>query len=442
MSRRSASHLPSAASTPSTEPSTLQEQLARLQERHRQLSTIVAQPHTAPVGSVSTPQPFQPASAERIAALEKELEEVTQEKNSLEAQLVTTHTSYQEQLEHLLHEREQLRSHQRNAIHTIESRLSNLVGGIIQDLEQFSSYTATPVPAEQQPAPIATQPIPVVAAPAMHAIHPADYGLGFAAAQQPTTSPVDKEKSGALIVKITGFLKKKRSVDTVAAATEIQKATKAAAPTPKALKKSKKKMTPVRLAIRLAVVGALGFYARQYYVQHLGPTDEQGVVAAAETSVTETKADSFAESFVDLPFAETEWAELVDPDMGVTVSWPKNTSNLSRVVGGSNLWFIRKGSYLMKISIASPNAVGLNDWWADAKTRYTEQGTSSNSTIAGNTAIKLTPTATTETSGTTYFLEASVGIMSIWVKDELPTSDDGKRIARMISSLKIIPASN
>lgn len=144
--------------------------------------------------------------------------------------------------------------------------------------------------------------------------------------------------------------------------------------------------------------------------------------------------DPYAASFAEVPFEKTEWELVNDVDFGIAVQFPTNASTKVKVIGGNNLWFVRKSTYLMRFSRNATEET-LDQWWAANSATFTEQAKATKITYKGKPAYFLDSLEKTPTSGSSYILKHGENILTVWVKDEPTTTDDGKRITKMVDSL-------
>ena len=196
---------------------------------------------------------------------------------------------------------------------------------------------------------------------------------------------------------------------------------------------------PRRLLVRtfaMAVVVAAGYGAFQFvHTKLLASPSNTGTVAGVSTEVASPAPtmDTYAQSFVDLPFIQTEWSKVEDSDFGISFEYPKNTSNLVRTVGGNNIWVLRKTGVLMKISRID-STLTLDAWWIGNQTDYTDGKTISLTTFKGLPAYYAESKAKTSVSTSSYFVKRTDGIYQISIKDEPAVTDDGQRLTHMIDT--------
>ena len=193
---------------------------------------------------------------------------------------------------------------------------------------------------------------------------------------------------------------------------------------------------PIITVITLALTG---YIAAKYLPHSLAglATRSTGQVAGASVAAPIVNKE-YPESYATLPFSSTVWETLDDPDFHFHIEYPKNTSNLVRIVGGSNIWFLRNNGYIMKIT-RSDLAAGqtLDVWWSTNQSQYSDEYTSSKSTLNGQPAWLITAKAQSENSGNSYFIRNGASILQLWIKDEPTSSDDGQRLAHMLASFRL-----
>lgn len=225
--------------------------------------------------------------------------------------------------------------------------------------------------------------------------------------------------------------------------------------------KSKVKMLPrlIRLTTRSLILAsflAIAFYGWQYVHPIFSKPDHGQVAGVTTSSLTDNSGNQngsnanstqnegngekvsiseYAESFAEIPFAQTVWDEFKDPDFGLSLDYPKNTTNKVRVIGGSNLWLLRKNGYLLKVSRIDTTDT-LDAWWEKNKKDYAEGYSYNKGSFKNQPAIVGQPVQHDNTTGTQYFMRRGSVIFQIWIKEEPPTTDDGQRIGRMLDSLK------
>ena len=190
----------------------------------------------------------------------------------------------------------------------------------------------------------------------------------------------------------------------------------------------------IRLAA-LALIGATGYWGFNQFLAPKSVINSTAQVAGVSTA-SQVVEDPYAASFAEYPFNQTAWENHIDPDFGLAIDWPSNTSNRVRVVGGNNLWFLRKNGFLIQVTrLDAGTALDLDIWWSHKKTEFEDAGKVSKTTFKGMPTMYVEATAITPTSGNSYFIKRTSGIFHIWVKNEPASTDDGQRIARMLFSL-------
>jgi hypothetical protein len=163
---------------------------------------------------------------------------------------------------------------------------------------------------------------------------------------------------------------------------------------------------------------------KQSQGQVAGASTDPGTIAANPTP------DPYLESQADLPFAATVWETATDPDYGIIYDYPKNTSN--RVRTDTNLFVIRKDSYLVKITRDTLPANGTLDTWQTANQDSMSSYRFAKGTFKGQPAwigqaAKL---------GTVTVIKNQAQILEIYTPLITATTDDGKRQARILDSLQ------
>jgi hypothetical protein len=194
-----------------------------------------------------------------------------------------------------------------------------------------------------------------------------------------------------------------------------------------------------RIAIRtvysLLLVAVLG--GGYLFLRPTTKIFQDGEVAGASIQPqpeVSSSPDPYAASFAEIPFEKTEWELVSDSDFGIAVQFPVNASTKVKVIGGNNLWFVRKSTYLMRFTKLATEET-LDQWWSKNSSTYTEQAKATKITYKGKPAYFLDSIEKTPTSGSSYIIKHAGSILTIWVKDEPTTTDDGQRIGKMSDSL-------
>lgn len=202
------------------------------------------------------------------------------------------------------------------------------------------------------------------------------------------------------------------------------------------LKKPRSVKRVIRRTLTVSLAACL-LYAGWNFIK---PSSEIGTVAGVTASTpTPTPAASmnaYTESYAELPLDQTTWDSHIDQEFKLRLDYPKNTSNRVRTVGGSNIWFLRKNGYLMKITqLTSDTTITLDQWWNTNGTNFSDLGAPTKTTFKGVPAMFVDTKEKTVTSGSSYFVKRPTGVYQIWIKDEPAITDDGQRIKRMVDSL-------
>ncbi|CAN5130598.1 hypothetical protein BH11PAT4_BH11PAT4_1310 [soil metagenome] len=191
----------------------------------------------------------------------------------------------------------------------------------------------------------------------------------------------------------------------------------------------------IRTVFSLLMVAVLG--GGYLFLRPTNKIFTDGEVAGASTQPTPEvtgSPDPYAASFAEIPFEKTVWELATDTDFGIAVQFPSNTSTKVKVIGGNNLWFVRKSTYLMRFTKTTTDET-LDQWWSKNSSTYTDQAKASKINYKGKPAYYLDSLEKTPTSGSSYIIKHAGNILTIWVKDEPSTTDDGKRISKMSDSL-------
>jgi hypothetical protein len=214
--------------------------------------------------------------------------------------------------------------------------------------------------------------------------------------------------------------------------------------TPKVKRARKPIRIPVKkIAVRTIAAGiivGIGWNGLQF-VQKYNAGDVAGATTIAKSEsvaslVGDNPAEKYKESYTIIPFDQTEWETLTDSEFGFSIRYPKNTSNRVKTIGGNNVWFLRFDSFLMKITREETQDT-LEQWWEKSRGFYELDSTVTRGTFKGRPAWVVTPKIQDRNSGTSYIFAVKSGVMQVWVKDEDPETDDGKRVARMLESFTI-----
>lgn len=241
----------------------------------------------------------------------------------------------------------------------------------------------------------------------------------------------------------------RRPVVTVTAV-PIKKPTvkKSVSPPPKEKKPrvhpKKKVLQRALLTFLLAAVGYIGALgSRQlnlgFGAHASGQVAGASIVVSSPSAAPQQMSDQAPEAQAEIPFRDTLWDTDMNSDFGVRFDYPRNTSKLVSTVGSSNIWVIRKDGYLLKINKQDASGQTLDQYWASIQDNYASDYSISKTSFKGQPAIFLQPQQPGQNAGGTYLVKWKNTILSIWVKNEPPTTDDGQRIARIVSSFTLTP---
>lgn len=180
---------------------------------------------------------------------------------------------------------------------------------------------------------------------------------------------------------------------------------------------------------------------RKVYIQQV----KTQVKGASDSQVDETLPDfaktgpeeRYKEAYTDLPFDQTNWVNYNDPELGIKIDYPNNTSNKYTPVYSVNVWFLRKNGYLMKME-KDPTTLSLDKFVANYKTdvKYTTEKT----ILKGFPAIHMIQNEYLEVRGNIYFVKAGDNIYTIWYKTFTmgENTDDEQRVKEMLASLEFL----
>ena len=216
----------------------------------------------------------------------------------------------------------------------------------------------------------------------------------------------------------------------------------------KPARKERKSYPKLKAGLSFATVATIGFAgwatispiiarnnASVVQGQVEGVSTDKNVTNGSNSS--NTTINSYAESFAKVSFNETTWETISDKDFGVSISYPKNATNVARTIGGNNIWFLRKEGYLMKITRYSNPDKTIEMWWSDNQNDYTQDYKIEKTTYKGQVAYHTTPKYPDTVSGESYFIKKGDHIIQIWTKSQPEDQDDVQRLNQMIESLRI-----
>jgi len=149
--------------------------------------------------------------------------------------------------------------------------------------------------------------------------------------------------------------------------------------------------------------------------------------------------NKYKEAYAEAPFEQTVWSNYSDPELGISIDYPKNTSYRLKPVASNNLWFLRRDGYLLKIEKIITDK-SLEDIKSEiAKdVKYTVE----NVIVRDRPAIHLILDEDLPVKGNIYLSRYSDGVYKIWYKTFLPDEDvdDQKRVVQMLDTLNFISA--
>lgn len=182
---------------------------------------------------------------------------------------------------------------------------------------------------------------------------------------------------------------------------------------------------------------------RQIYISKA----TENVATASENSNKSEVPDEFAnldpekkykEAYADLPFDQSAWATYSDPDLGITIQYPNNTSYRLKPVGSANIWFLRKNGYLLKIEkLPGQQSLGEVRDGITTNVKYKSE----DAIVRGNSTIHLILEDDLPVKGNIYLTSFNGAIYKIWYKTYAPgeNPDDEQRVKKMLDSLDFIP---
>ncbi len=173
---------------------------------------------------------------------------------------------------------------------------------------------------------------------------------------------------------------------------------------------------------------------------------QEAIIAGNANVISDSVPDEFSnhdpqvkykEAYVDLPYEDTAWVNYKDPEIGISIDYPKNTSYRLKPVGSSNLWFLRKDGYLLKIEKIETEKT-LDGFAAEISKDI--QYESENMVIRGRPAVHMVLAEELPVTGNIYLSKYETGIYKIWYKTYKDDSDpdDQKRVQKMLDSLDFL----
>jgi hypothetical protein len=193
----------------------------------------------------------------------------------------------------------------------------------------------------------------------------------------------------------------------------------------------------------LIAAGGIG-WSGLAYLQHKNAGEVAGVSTTASQQKTAGRTDLLGGSSAEnkeanaaVAFGDTVWETYDESDFGVSFSYPKNASNILHTVGGNNIWVLRYDTYLLKI-VRQDTSAPLDTWWEQNKAVYTTDASATKGTFKGHPAWVVMPNDATSATGVSYFVAGKGGIMQFSTQNVGPSTDDGRRLAKMIESIAIL----
>ncbi len=147
----------------------------------------------------------------------------------------------------------------------------------------------------------------------------------------------------------------------------------------------------------------------------------------------------YKEAYVDAPYEETTWLNYQDPEIGISIDYPKNTSYRLKPVGSNNVWFLRKDGFLLKIEKVE-TALSLDEYAAEMSKNIQYQ--QEKLVIRGKDTIHMILDEDLPVKGNIYLSKYDNGIFKIWYKtfESSEDVDDQKRVQKMLDTLDFISA--
>lgn len=189
---------------------------------------------------------------------------------------------------------------------------------------------------------------------------------------------------------------------------------------------------------------------QEYLPQDAKPSLEQDLEKKIEQSISdnlnpsetppgETKGASdtkYAESQADVPFSDTYWDTVTNPNLGITLNFPKNTVNMINTETSTT--FIRKNGYIFKVQLIE-SALTVEEYWKLIKAsslNYKVKET----TFRNYPALFLELEDFSEYPGDRYLVKKGDFIYDIWYAtyNKNLSDEDAKRIDIMLNSFKFI----
>jgi hypothetical protein len=212
------------------------------------------------------------------------------------------------------------------------------------------------------------------------------------------------------------------------------------------IQKPKARVHLRRLAVRavaFALVAAIGTGGWKVMAAIKSPSITTGSVAGVSSQPladVAPPADTYAQSYAKIAFADTQWATLTDAGFGISVDYMSNASNKVRNIDGGNLWILREDHYLLSVTQNDATTLAA---WQSANPDTVSQYTSVQGTFKGLPALVMTPIENNQHAGTLYVVaRPGVGTLAIWFKNVDPASEEGQWVAHIQSSFSFTNSVN
>ena len=205
-----------------------------------------------------------------------------------------------------------------------------------------------------------------------------------------------------------------------------------------------RKTSPLRRFVQRTIVSALvlgaGFGGWHVFAQHSTPKTDQGAVAGVSTDPTiTTTTTEYPEAHAIVSFADTTWDQINDTNIGISLQYPKNATDRVNDITTPALTLLRGDGYVLKIA-RDDSTSNIDTWMQNNQGQYADDYTSVKTTYKGQPAWVLTTNSTsTLVPGTFTVVKHGTSVLVIWAKTIDPSTDDGQRQAKILSTLQILP---
>lgn len=271
-----------------------------------------------------------------------------------------------------------------------------------------------------------------------------------AAADQAQISAPTPEETAA-VPKVAGTPKKEEEVSPIAKLSQVFKKRKKKVIGEVGDEHSEKRGAAVgklvvRAAIFILVVAGAGLAyrisnankLREMYTSKAQETVTQTKVQQAPDGFEQNPEDKYKEAYADAAFADTIWTNYKDPDLGVVLDYPQNTSYRLKPIGSNNLWFLRKNGYLLKIEKIETEQ-SLDQYMQGITSGVKYKVESAN--VRNRNTLHLVLEDDLPVKGNIYLVQMDQGIIyKIWYKTfaENEDPDDQQRVKKMLDTLDFI----